>query len=82
MNTTARLILLGAPNTIKEDIINHKLDEKHETVDQKLTSAGEQQVQDFKKPKVQVAQLYSSTRISGRNAMGACREEGAEKRHI
>jgi hypothetical protein len=38
VNTIARQILLGAPNTIKEDIIKQTLDEELKLVEQKLIS--------------------------------------------
>jgi hypothetical protein len=38
VNTIARQILLGAPNTIKEDIIKQTLDKELKLVEQKLIS--------------------------------------------
>ncbi len=69
VNTIAWQILLGAPNTIKEDIIKQTMDKELKLVEQKTALGGQCRVQVINAMSAQVDQLCCHMGVSCRDAM-------------
>ncbi len=80
VDTVATQVLVGAPNTIEEDIIKQTMNEELKILEKK-NAAYEQRLQANQEPIKEMDLVHSSEGISSRNAMGRSGGEKAKARN-